>query len=389
MPIMSSVQNILPKTFDAIHSGMAVGLHVGAQMHAWKAGQTIASFAVGEARPGVPMTTDTLMLWLSSTKPIAAVCVAQLWERGKLSLDDRVGLHIPEFGKNGKEPITIRHLLTHTAGIRAAASNSSRDPWDITIQKICDSRLEPGWVPGLKAGYHVASSWFILGELVRRIDGRPFEQYVRDEVFLPLRMIDSWVGLPPGQYAAYGERIGIMLNTDGPQAKPHTWDTPENTALCKPGGNGRGPVSELSRFYQMLLNGGTLDGARIISPQTVDAMTARHRVGMFDHTFKHVMDWGLGFIPNNNQYGINTIRYGYGPHATCARSATAGINHPSRLQIQSISLPWRWCLMEHRERQGMMREFDRSLRLFTKIWERGHPPRLTGTNDERMTRRAD
>jgi CubicO group peptidase (beta-lactamase class C family) len=85
--------------------------------------------------------------------------------------------------------------------------------------------------------------------------------------------------------------------------------------MCKPGGNGRGPIRELARFYQMLLNGGALDGARIVSPQTVEAMIARHRVGMFDHTFKHVMDWGLGFIPNNNQYGIDTIRYGYGPHA--------------------------------------------------------------------------
>jgi CubicO group peptidase (beta-lactamase class C family) len=156
----------------------------------------------------------------------------------------------------------------------------------------------------------------MLGEILHRVDGRRFENYVRDEIFLPLGMIDSWVGLPMGKYAQYDDRIGIMQNTDPAMKLPHAWDTPEMAALCKPGGNGRGPARELARFYQMLLNGGSLGAARIISPQTLEALVARHRVGMFDHTFKHIMDWGLGFIVNNNQYGIDTVRYGYGPHAS-------------------------------------------------------------------------
>jgi len=122
--------------------------------------------------------------------------------------------------------------------------------------------------------------------------------------------------MPVEKYAEYGDRIGIMQNTD-PGFKPqHQWDTPEMAALCKPGGNGRGPMRELVRFYQMMLNGGSLEGARIISPQTVEAMTARHRVGMYDHTFKHIMDWALGFTVNNKQYGINEIRYGFGPYSS-------------------------------------------------------------------------
>jgi CubicO group peptidase (beta-lactamase class C family) len=110
--------------------------------------------------------------------------------------------------------------------------------------------------------------------------------------------------------------MGILHDTSGSEIKPAGFDTPEMAALCRPGGSGRGPVRELARFYQMLLNGGSLDGARIVSPQTVEAMTARHRVGMFDQTFKHVMDWGLGFIVNSNQYGADTVPYGYGPHAS-------------------------------------------------------------------------
>jgi CubicO group peptidase (beta-lactamase class C family) len=301
---------------SAISEGLAAGLHVGAQASVCLNGDAICNLAVGESRPGVAMTADTIMIWLSSTKPVAAVCIAQLWERERLGLDDVVTRYIPEFSGGGKDAITLRHLLTHTCGIRAAANNFTRDPWETTIAKICAAKLEPGWIPGKKAGYHVASSWFILGELIRRIDGRRFEQYVRDEIFLPLKMIDSWVGMPGDRYAEYGDRIGIMQNTDPAFKAQHNWDTPEMAALCKPGGNGRGPIRELARFYQMLLNGGSLDGAKIISLQTVEALTARHRVGMYDHSFKHIMDWGLGFIVNNNQYGTNTIRYGYGPHAS-------------------------------------------------------------------------
>jgi CubicO group peptidase (beta-lactamase class C family) len=306
----------LPQFTQSLHQGIETGLHIGAQACVSVSGTSEKDLFVGQSRPGVPMTRDTIMIWLSATKPVTAVCIAQLWERGLLRLDDPVVRHIPEFTGGGKEAITLRHLLTHTAGIRAAANNFTRDSWEVTLNKIYAAKVEPGWVPGQKAGYHVASTWFVLGELVRRIDGRPFEHYVREEIFLPLGMIDSWVGMPVDRYAEYGNRIGIMQNTDPAFTPAHAWDTPEMAALCKPGGNGRGPMRELVRFYQMLLNAGSLDGVRILAPQTVEAMTARHRVGMYDHSFKHIMDWGLGFIVNNNQYGIDTIRYGYGPRAS-------------------------------------------------------------------------
>ena len=305
-----------PKTVAAMNEGLSTGLHIGAQASIRVGNENLFDLAIGESRPGVAMTTDTLMIWLSSTKPITAVCIAQLWERGLLELDDRVSKFVPEYANGGKQATTIRHLLTHTAGIRGAVNNFTRDSWEANLAKIYSAKIEQDWVPGQKAGYHTASTWFLLGELVRRIDGRRFENYVREEIFLPLTMNDSWVGLPADRYAEYGDRIGIMQNTDPAFKLPHAWDTPEMAALCKPGGNGRGPMRDLVRFYQMLLNGGSLDGVKIISPQTVSALTTRHRVGMFDHSFKHVMDWGLGFIVNNNQYGIDTIRYGYGPYAS-------------------------------------------------------------------------
>jgi CubicO group peptidase (beta-lactamase class C family) len=309
--------DLLPRTHAILQHGIDKGLQVGAQLFLGRAAGTLADFALGEARPGVPMRPDTLMIWMSACKPVAAVGIAQLWEQGRLDLDDVVARHIPEFATTGKEHVTIRHLLTHTAGFRGIAGEWERQPWEQVIAAVCDARLEPGWVPGRKAGYHVATSFYVLAEIVRRLDGRAYPQYVREAIFGPLGMADSWIGLPPERYRAYGDRIGILHDTSGAEpTADHFWDSEEGAAICRPAGNGRGPVRELGRFYRMLLNKGALDGVRLLSPQTVEAMTSPHRVGMYDHTFRHVMDWALGFIVNSARYGRDTVPYGFGPYAS-------------------------------------------------------------------------
>jgi CubicO group peptidase (beta-lactamase class C family) len=315
----------LQKTASQIHRGMDHGLHVGAQLFVAKGGRVVADWAVGSARPGGPMGTDTLMIWMSACKPVAAIAVAQLWERGLLALDDFVAGHIPEFGTKGKEAITVRHLLTHTAGFRGIAGEWERQPWDQIIAAVCEARLEPGWIPGKKAGYHVATSSYILAELIRRLDGRDYPRYVREAIFEPVGMNDSWIGLPPERYRAYGNRIGILHDTSGAEpTADHFWDTEDGAALCRPAGNGRGPIRELGRLYQALLAGGACDGNRILSPQAVEAIVSPHRVGMYDHTFRHVMDWALGFIVNSARYGRDTVPYGFGPNASDRTFGHAG-----------------------------------------------------------------
>jgi CubicO group peptidase (beta-lactamase class C family) len=345
-------------TRGVIERGIAAGLHIGAQVYVSIHGEPVADLAFGQSRPGVAMTPDTLMLWLSGSKPIGAVAIAKLWERGKLGLDDPVSRHIPEFGQNGKEPITIRHILTHTAGFRWVETGWATLSRDQVIARICQSRQERGWVVGKKAGYSPYSSWFILGEIVRRVDGRDYHQYVREEIFLPLRMADSWIALPADRYRAYGDRIGIMHKTDAQGAAVDAGlDTEQAAGASRPAGGGRGPARELGRFYEMLLgwgvplaasrfdasenrddrgdhrdreaaNGETRPSSvprhpplaprepRILLPQTIEALVARHRTGMKDATFNHIMDWGLGFLVNSAIYGPDTVPYGFGPHAS-------------------------------------------------------------------------
>lgn len=309
-----------PRTVAVFEQGRGEGLHLGAQVFASVAGTPVLDLALGEARTGQPMTRDALLIWLSSTKPVAAAALGQLWQRGLLELDDPIARHIPEFAERGKEGITLRHALTHTGGFRMLNVGWPEESWEGILRRICQARPEPRWVPGRRAGYHLESSWFVLGEVVRRVDGRPFERYVRDEIFEPLGMDDCWIGMPVERYRAYGERIAPMLNTDptvlaedaSGRPRTHLWTREDRLTRCHPGGNGCGPMHQLARFYELLLQ----RGAGLLSAQTVEALTCPHRVGMYDHTFKHVMDWGLGFIINSEHYGIPTVPYGYGGHAS-------------------------------------------------------------------------
>lgn len=306
----------LPKTLALLEQGRHSILHPGAQLYVSLRGEVIADLALGEARPGVAMQPATLTLWLSSGKPITAVAIAQLVERGLLAFDDKVSRHRQEFAQNGKQEITIRHLLTHTAGFREADKLAENLPWDAMIARICATPLETEWKPGAKAGYQMMSSWFILGELIRRVDGREAGRYVRENIFEPLGMHDSWMGIPADQIASYGDRMSMMYFSGRTEFRVHPfWNAAEDFAACRPGSGVRGPMRELGRFYEGLL--ATLDAPRgLLKPETLRDLTRRHREGLFDHTFQHTLDLGLGFIVNSNRYGAETVPYGYGRHAS-------------------------------------------------------------------------
>lgn len=299
---------------NVIQRGIDEGLHPGAQVYASLRGEVVADMAVGEAAPGVAMTPGTLMLWMSSCKPVTAVAVAQQWELGRLDLEAPVAAYLPDFAQGGKAGITIRHLLTHTGGFRPTRFAYPRDDWDTIIATICATPIEPDWTPGEKAGYHVHTAWFILAELVQQASGERLPEYLRRHVFEPIGMNDSWIGMPPRKYHDYGGRISVMMNTAKQPATPLGWHDQAWVTHCRPSGNGYGPARELGRFYETLLAG----GGPILQSQTVETFTARHREGMFDLTFQHVIDWGLGFLlgsPPVADHG-GPHPYGYGAHAS-------------------------------------------------------------------------
>jgi CubicO group peptidase (beta-lactamase class C family) len=299
----------LARTAAVLDRGLREGVHIGAQLAVVHAGE-YATLTLGEAARGVPMDDDTMMLWFSMSKPICALAVAQQWERGNLRIDEPIASYLPSFGVHGKERVTIRHLLTHTAGLVWADGLADGLPWRETVAenraRVYAAPLDEGWVPGEKAGYHPTSGMTVLGAVVEALDGRAYDVYVREEIFGPLGMNNCWVGMPTDRFDEYGDRIGVMHRTSGQgDPTPVGLDRAEVAALPIPGANGRGPMRELLRFYEMLCDEGVggPDQVRMLTPQTVAAITARHRVGMWDHTFGAPIDWGLGFVIDNYAMG--------------------------------------------------------------------------------------
>lgn len=301
----------LPKTRAVLLRGMERGLHLGAQLYVAHDGRTIADLGLGEAKPGVPMTADTLMTWYSSTKPLTSLCVGQCWERGRVELDAPVATYIPEFAQHGKDKITLRHVLTHTSGFpNADLAVRFRRPWAEVIAAICAAKPEDGWEIGRHAQYHPTSGMQILGEVVARVSGMPFERYIRKELFEPLGMKDSWVGMPADVFRGYGDRMGTMMNTDGAKPEPaeHYKDIGVQgwATQCVPGGNGHGPMRELARFYAMMLGRGEWAGKRVLAAKTVAEFTKVHRPDAPNFKAKgNAAAWGLGLSRQRAVGGVH------------------------------------------------------------------------------------
>ncbi len=306
-----------PKTCRLIQEGIDTGLHLGMQAYISHERNVLANFAVGENAEGSPLESDVLCAWLSSGKPVTATAVLQLIEQGKFRLEDRVSAIIPEFAVKGKEDVTIFHLLTHTGGLRPVVSGWPRKSWKEVIAKITRTSLRMDWEPGETAAYDPGLSWMILGEILRRIDGRPIDQIVRQDVLEPLGMADCWLAVPKHLHSAYGNRIGMLYNVVDQEFQPTRGHEAEYCQSPSPGGSMRGPASQLGLFYEMLLRGGiTVDRRQILSVESVKAMTTRQREGKFDRTFQHQLDFGLGLMINSNQYGAETVPYGFGRYAS-------------------------------------------------------------------------
>lgn len=290
-------------------------LHDGWQLYISRDSRPVVDAAGGEARAGTAMQPDTLTLWFSSSKPITATAVAILWERGLVSLDDRIRRYIPDF-MSGKEEATIRHVLTHRGGFPFADLAGMPATWNELVEQVVGSPALHE--PGAAAVYHATAGWVALGALVEAVDGRRIDRFVEEEIFGPLGMTSCHLGIPPDRLEELRDRvahIGCKLPEGHPLRPvfdlPHL-NTEAGLRWISPGGCGRGPARELGRFYEMILGRGERDGVRILSEQTVEAITSVHRLGVVDHLasigiphpkWGDEPPWGLGFIVQGADFG--------------------------------------------------------------------------------------
>lgn len=288
---------------DVLEACRAKGLHDCAQVYVSRYGEPLLDVALGESRPGRALRTDDVMLWYSSGKPLTVVAVLQLWEQGRLDLDDLVAKYLDGWA-NGKERCTLRHVLTHTGGFPMPGDKvfDADLTWD---EAVAATVAAPAlWEPGTSAGYHPASGWRVLGAIVEAIDGRRFDKYLREEVLDPLGLDDCHLGIPVELQAEYGDRLVPVIWTghrlpnfdkDGnlymaEYRIDRIHNEPWHIAKVEPGGGMRGPARELGRFYESLLG----YGPSLLDPHTIDTMSAAHRWGVKDRTFRIYIPWGLG-----------------------------------------------------------------------------------------------
>ena len=242
-----------------MQDGIDSGLHAGGQLYVSLRGDTITNTAFGTARPGIVMTPEHVVLWMSAGKPLAAVLAATLVGDGLLRLDTPVADLVPDFAQGGKEAITVAHLLTHTGGFRQVSSNWSPEPWASVIERVCRASLESDWIPGETAGYHVASGWYMLAEVCRVVAGveatdAAVSSLIRDGVLKPFGMAGSFVGMSRHQYVDLGTDSAVTFDTSKPEPKALAFPNSEKGhTLCRPGGNARGTARDLGRFYEQLL----------------------------------------------------------------------------------------------------------------------------------------
>lgn len=287
--------NVPVRTLACLDADMRAGHHVGAQVFAEIDGETVIDLAIGAAAPEIPMTVDTIVEWASATKAITASAIALLWQRGLIDPDDTVAHHIPEFSANGKDAVTIRHLLTHTSGI--TSTTSGVESASTIVSRICALPLADNWVPGQRCAYNSAGMW-ILAEIVERISGRGFPHFVRDEICVPLGLEECWIGIPNELFDIVRHRMAVIPGFA--RSGTREWATWQ-----RPTGGCHGPIRNLGRFYSALMRG------NVVSAPILAEMCRPQLQGVRDGYLDATVDRGLGFLLRSSRLG-----HSYGPHAS-------------------------------------------------------------------------
>ncbi|MDR3637939.1 MAG: serine hydrolase [Isosphaeraceae bacterium] len=266
-----------------------------------------------------PMTADTIFAIASMTKPVTCVAAMMLVEEGKLSLDDPVGKYLPELSElrvlgdrkddlgdkvatvPARRPVSIRHLLAHASGIayggilstnaRLRTVYEGAGVQDRRLKTIAEQVARLATVPLAHQpgeGWTYGLSHDVLGRVAEVVSGERFDQYLQTHLFAPLDMRDTGFRVPEDKR----ERVATLYRAElagGLTPLPKNYGT---ETFFSGGGGLFSTARDYSRFAQMLLNGGELDGVRLLKPETITTMTT-NQIGKHNALF--LFKYGLGF----------------------------------------------------------------------------------------------
>ncbi len=278
-------------------------------------GKTVHLAAVGMAdiEKKTPLTTDSIFGVMSMTKPITATALMILVDEGKVALDDPVEKYIPSFAdaklENGDavKALTIRRLLTHTSGL--TGDQSCSESLEATAAALAKRpfKFQPD------ARWEYGPSMNVVGRIIEIASGKPYDEFLAERLFQPLGMKDATFHLAPEQRP----RLAALYAADGGEMKhADRWgDAGEPGCVPNPSGGVFATAADMARFYNAILNGGELDGVRIVSADAVKQMTTLHS-GAHETGFTPCNGWGLGWCLTLKPEGVTAMlspgTYGHG-----------------------------------------------------------------------------
>jgi CubicO group peptidase (beta-lactamase class C family) len=310
---MSDMQRQVQQAIDRlVESGTERGIQVAVYRH----GEQVVDAVAGVADPanGRPVTSATVFYNFSICKGATATVAHVLAERGLFGYDTPVAELWPEFAAHGKQAVTVRQVLNHTAGVPGI-------PLDTTVEDLCDwdkmcaaiADAELWWEPGTKVGYHAYTFGYIVGELARRATDKPISQVLREEVAGPLGVAEElWFGMPASEHhrlarledePGAAEQAAQMMAAMPPDLplfrsapmelfpSAELGNRADTLAADIPAG-GKTSARAIARMYAALV--GEVDGVRLLPPERLAEATAVSSSGM-DEVFGMPTTWGLGY----------------------------------------------------------------------------------------------
>ncbi|GIF01363.1 serine hydrolase domain-containing protein [Paractinoplanes rishiriensis] len=298
---------------DAIDAQVADGRETGVQVAVYRGGELVVDAVAGLADPetGRPVRAGTPFYAWSMGKAITSTIVHRLVERGLFGYDTTIASLWPEFGIKGKDAVTVRHVLHHTAGVPGIGTETTAADlcdWDLICGRIADSEL--WWEPGTQTGYHSYTFGYLLGEVCRRATGTPIGELVHTEVAEPIGMRgELWFSVPPAEQHRLARLVDDpATDSDQPPALPpdspiarsaafEVWPSaalgnrPDVLAADIPA-TGKMTARAVSRMYAALV--GEVGGVRLLRPETMRTVLADRFEGT-DQIFGNEAAWCLGF----------------------------------------------------------------------------------------------
>lgn len=299
----------LTGTREALAEGVERNWHSGTLLCVQRSTGEAESIEAGRTLDGLPMHGAVLAPWFCAAKALLGLALASLVSQGEVGWDDPLARFVPRFSRDG---ITIRHVLTHSIGLRDDPVELLGLDWNMALGAIARTRPEPGWEPGREHSYLPFTWWYLIGEVLCVATGQRLGPLVRERVIEPLGLRDTYIGMTAGEYEAVRPRLaGVGTHQVRGAADRHQFRLPiDDPGTCCGTGpmSVRGTMADLARLYAVL---GFSDTPPLgISPPVWREYVARPDTPVFDQRHQVPVMMGMGLVFEGREHGEGARVFG-------------------------------------------------------------------------------